>query len=409
MVPGTNIVHLNTEDGRGSTTVWLNALEEDSSRRYVMFKQHGDDDGNAFRMLVFFSQDGIHWGKPLRSAPYSGDRSTAFYNPFRKVWVFSIKQNLFGRRRKYVETGDLQNVAGAWEHGDRLPVWVGADRLDVPHPEMPDKKTRELYNLDANAYESLLLGLFTIYPGKPNHRPKLNQVFLGYSRDGFHWYRPDRRPFLRVSDRLGDWNYGNVQSAGGCCLVVGDKLYFYCSGRAGLPGTNVSGRCSTGLAFLRRDGFASMDAEDGEGTLTTRPLRFSGRFLFVNADVQEGELRAEILNRDGTIVLPFSRDNCEPVHTDSTRTEIRWRQAADLSSVAERTVRFRFFLRKGKLYSFWVSPDESGASQGYVAAGGPGLHGPLDTEGNRMESNVTLKPSGGATAGGKGYGSVAGN
>jgi hypothetical protein len=30
-------------------------------------------------------------------------------------------------------------------------------------------------------------------------------------------------------------------------------------------------------------------------------------------------------------------------------------------------------LKKASLYAFWVSRDASGASQGYVAAGGPGL------------------------------------
>lgn len=381
VVPGTNIVNLQTGEGRGSTVVWLNTLEKDPTRRYIMFKQHGEDDGDDYRMLVFYSHDGIHWGRPLSTAPYSGDRSTAFYNPFRDAWVFSIKQNLFGRRRKYAEAANLQGVANAWEHGDSLPVWVGADRLDVAHPAMPDKKNRELYNLDANAYESLLLGLFTIYPGKPSYRPKLNQVFVGFSRDGFHWHRPDRRPFLSVSGQQGDWNYGNVQSAGGCCLVVGDKLYFYCSGRAGHPGTNVSGRCTTGLAFLRRDGFASMDSGHDPETLTTRPVRFNGKHLFVNVDAPTGELRAEVLDSEGNVIEPFTKEDCVMVQTDSTATEVRWRQAKDLSAVAGKALRFRFHVQDGRFYSLWVSKDESGASRGYVAAGGPGLSGPLDTAG----------------------------
>jgi len=46
-------------------------------------------------------------------------------------------------------------------------------------------------------------------------------------------------------------------------------------------------------------------------------------------------------------------------------------------------VRFRFHLRNGALYAFWVSPDKSGASRGYVAAGGPGFTGPTDTVGSR--------------------------
>ena len=46
-------------------------------------------------------------------------------------------------------------------------------------------------------------------------------------------------------------------------------------------------------------------------------------------------------------------------------------------------VRFRFHLRNGELYAFWVSPEASGASHGYVAAGGPGFTGMTDTVGAR--------------------------
>ena len=42
----------------------------------------------------------------------------------------------------------------------------------------------------------------------------------------------------------------------------------------------------------------------------------------------------------------------------------------------------RFTLRRGRLYAFWVSPERSGASHGYVAAGGPGFTGPTDTVGD---------------------------
>jgi len=45
-------------------------------------------------------------------------------------------------------------------------------------------------------------------------------------------------------------------------------------------------------------------------------------------------------------------------------------------------VRFRFRLKNGSLYAFRVSQDENGASNGYVAAGGPGFEGPTDNIGN---------------------------
>jgi len=370
--------------------VWLDLEEKDPERRYKMFRVVGAGSEcevtgwNNWVFSIHFSPDGIHWTDAGKSGRLI-DRSTAFYNPFRQVWVFSIRhmypwsRGSYGaeRRRSYVESADF--LAGAaWKTGEPLP-WIDVDRLD---PQREDLKTRpQLYNLDCVAYESLLLGLFTVWHGQPKDRHKPNTVVLGFSRDGWHWSRPDRRPFCNVSDRQGDWNANNVQSAGGGCLVVGDRLYFYVSGRAGQPGNSKSGVCTTGLATLRRDGFASMDADEKEGSLTTRPVRFGGKHLFVNVEAPAGELRVEVLDDRGEVVAPFSRARCIPLKADATLEQVRWEGSPDLSSLAGKTVRFRFFARNARLYSFWVSPDESGASRGYVAAGGPGFTGPTDTVG----------------------------
>ena len=178
----------------------------------------------------------------------------------------------------------------------------------------------------------------------------------------------------------GAWNWGNVQSAGGCCLVVRDKLYFYVSGRM-LGDRFWDGNCHTGLATMRRDGFASLDAEEEPGTLITRPVEFTGKYLFVNVEAPDGELRVEVLDRDDKPVEGFTLGDCRAVTTDSTIQQVLWEGGNDLSSVAGKPVRFRFHLRKGSLYSFWVTSDKSGASHGYVAAGGPGFTGPADTVG----------------------------
>ena len=200
---------------------------------------------------------------------------------------------------------------------------------------------------------------------------------LGYSRDGFHWDRPDRHAFIPVSENQGDWNWGNVQSVGGCFLVVGDKLWFYFSGRAGVSPAMRDGNGATGLAFLRRDGFASMNAKDA-GVLTTRPVRFSGGHLFVNVAAPQGELRAEVLRENGEVIAPFTRENCVAVSGDKTRAAVTWKGAADLSKLVGQPVKLRVSLKDGALYSFWVSPDAKGASRGYVAAGGPDFAGPKD-------------------------------
>jgi len=58
---------------------------------------------------------------------------------------------------------------------------------------------------------------------------------------------------------------------------------------------------------------------------------------------------------------------------------VRWAGIEDLSSLANQPVRFRFHLKNGKLYAFWVSPGGSGTSNGYVDAGGPGFSSSRDT------------------------------
>ena len=377
---GTNVTMRHFRD---SSTVWLDHAERDPRRRYKMFTTMSK---GGWRLALHASRDGIHWTKdPLAVSPVVGDRTTVFYNPFRRVWVWSLRINAsgVGRARAYREHADP--VAGmTWDKSEPVP-WLCADKLDPRHPKFP-KVAPQLYNFDAVAYESLLLGLFSIHQGPSNREcsrrkiQKRNEVLLGFSRDGFHFARPDRRPFLSVTEKDGDWNWGNVQSAGGGCLVVGDKLYFYLSGRFRSEAF-WDGRGSTGLAVLRRDGFASMDAADSPGVLTTRPVRFRGRHLFVNLDAPGGELRAEVLDEAGKAIPPFTRGRCVPVRGDSTCQAVRWKPAADLGKLAGKAVRLRFHLRKGRLYAFWVSPEASGASLGYVAAGGPGFTGPTDTVG----------------------------
>lgn len=366
---GTNLVETSRRD---SSTVWIDLEEKDSSKRYKMFRSASWPEKKSWCLWVHFSADGIHWSEPQTTGA-CGDRTTVFYNPFRKVWVYSLRHG-WGqpRRRRYWETNDDVVKGGQWGANSAPFMWCGSDKLD---PQRPDYKVvPELYNLDCVAYESIMLGLFTIWRGQFPEREKPNEVCVGYSRDGWSWTRPDRRGFCPISETKGNWNYANVQSAGGGCLVVGDQLYFYCSGR----GTGHV----TSLAILRRDGFTSLDAGDPEGTLTTRPVSFRGKHLFVNVDAPAGELRAEVLDERGDAIAPFTAANCTPVRADKTLQAVSWKDAPDLGKVAGKMVKLRFHLKNGRLYAFWFSPEASGASHGYVSAGGPGFTGMTDTVGS---------------------------
>jgi hypothetical protein len=275
-----------------------------------------------------------------------------------------------------------------WDTAGHGPTvdWVSADeldpdRLDLPLRRVPDRPwdfpPSQLYNLDCVAYESVLLGLFSICRGhQVPPLAKINEVCLGYSRDGFHWARPDRRAFCPLNLNQPGWNAGNLQSSGGGCLVVGDKLHFYVGAVA--HGRRFADPGNVGLATLRRDGFASLDAGQAAGQVTTRPVTFKGTHLFVNVHCPEGELRAEALDESGHVIEPFTAANCEAVRTDATRVEVRWKGAPDLGPLRAHPVKLRFHLTNGQLYAFWISSTAKGESGGYVAAGGPGFAGAMD-------------------------------
>jgi hypothetical protein len=400
VVPGTNIV---CELPRDSSTVWLDHLETDPARRFKMFltvkqrrtmgmKLLGYAAGNYYTYTYLTSPDGIHWsvtGESPRDQPI-GDRSTVFYDPFRRRWVFSIRDIEFTYPAERREQDfrirlfrDHPEIAAGMANltGPAVP-WVGADDIDPPHPDYPDRPP-QLYTLDAIAYESLMLGYFSIHQGPENPvciekgMHKRNQLALGFSRDGFHWHRPDRRPFIAAHSQDPDaWDWGNIQSVGGGCLVVGDHLYFYYSGRRnGSPLWDAGG--ATGLAILRRDGFASFDADRDGGYLLTRPIAFSGRHLFVNTAVG-GRLRVAVIDEHGVEIDGYGLRDCRAIEGDGTAIRVRWADRDDVGELAGRRVQLRFELFDGSLYAFWISPWASGESNGYLAAGGPGARGPID-------------------------------
>ena len=307
---------------RDSSTVWLDLAERDPARRFKMSLWHDH------YLLLFVSRRRHPLERVGRSGP-AGDRTTFFYNPFRKVWVFSLRDEGVERRGPRIGGTGRRPISTAAHAGARTSRCRGS-AADVDDPRRPEYNVpAELYNLDCVAYESLMLGLFTIWRGERTDREKPNDVCVGFSRDGFHWDRPDRRAFLPVSEHVGDWNWANVQSAGGCCLVVGDQLYFYVSGRRGVPGTERSRRLQhrPGDAPPRRvrldgprarppSGIERIDPSIEPGTLTTRPVRFSGRHLFVNVDAPAGELRVEVLDREARPIPRFSAAQCVPVTGD---------------------------------------------------------------------------------------------
>ncbi len=339
---------------------------------------------------IYDSADGKKWDFVCKTGD-TGDRSTIFYNPFRKKWVYSMR-TCFGklgvRARSYVEADSLEEGAPLV---DPVP-WVRCDRFDPVLPEVGDRAT--LYNLDAVAYESVMLGAFSVFLGPENNFgeasgiPKHTELHLAFSRDGFHWSRPEVREPILAPERADkdSWERGYLHSNNGVCLIRGDELLFYYTGFRGdeklthLPAhaNGMYANASMGLAKMRRDGFASMDAYGFTGTLTTKPLTFGGRYFFVNGDFHNGKLRAALLNEDMSPIDGYTLDDCLDLRENSTKAMLSWRGGRDLSELSGSVIRVKFECSEGSLYSFWLSEDEEGHSGGYLAAGEVGKNGYID-------------------------------
>jgi len=401
VVPGTNRVN-PPNVGVDSWTVVRDDNATDPAEKFKIFVR---GDHARSRARGFVSADGIDW-KQQTEGGITGDRSTMFYNPFRKKWVFSIRWSSPGGRSRAYWEGDEYLKAVEFLPDQPIP-WARTDKLDLPDPRVGNPP--QLYNLDAVGYESIMLGFYEILHGPDNDvsgklgLPKHTGLNFAYSRDGFHFSRPDRKMAIN-SEYTGVWDRGYVQSLGNLCLIRGDKLWFYYIAFAGDPTkvwdggkpstmkTGMYANGATGVAILRRDGFVSLNAAAEPRTLLTRPVTFTGRFLFANVEAPNGELVAEAVGMDGKVIKPFTFANCIPLKGDTTIEQIKWKTGDSLLSLAGRPVRFRFRLTNGKFYAFWVSQDESGRSGGYVAGGGPGFTSNIDTVGKAsLEAEVKLK------------------
>ncbi|MHC5165610.1 MAG: hypothetical protein ACYSOI_09815, partial [Planctomycetota bacterium] len=366
---GNSVYPFSEDDAyyRDSVSILLDH-DAPASERYKWFAT--EFPGGGTQLTYRTSPDGIHWSGPLNTKHIYGDRTTVFYNPFRDVWVCSQRsENQFGENRSYVEGTSPSDLINNVEYNDGVTVtlpgvfWVGGDYLDPRHTDpLFSHFDPWLYTLDAMPYESLMLGQFSIWNG-PDYAgseqywvPKRVDILLGFSRDGFHWDRPDRTRFISSTWDPLSWRMGNVQSVVGSPLVVGDELFFYFNARP-KPAPDApdwDGDYQAGLAMLRRDGFASMDASGSTKTLTTRPVQFTGKYLYVNVDCPAGDLKVEVLNTSDQVISPFTLASCDAISDDTTRKRVTWGANDDLSALAGTPVKFRFSLTDGSLYAFWV-------------------------------------------------------
>jgi hypothetical protein len=326
----TNIVLAPKRAWLDSPTVVKDLADPDPSKRYKLaWCESGPNDPPAIFHAT--SSDGIHWDRFSDAVLQAGDRNSLFHDAQRKKWVVITRM------------AGIADRTIAFAEGDEFGKY-GPQRLIFRHDEK-DPPESDLYSMPTFAYAGMRIGCIEVY----DHRSRREITQLAWSYDGVNWQRdPERKPFMLWSNEPSfDWARRTPQN--GAPIERDGKLWFYFGGRSTLKQSQDPRRIvgALGLAFLRIDGFCSRDAGEKEGVLTTKPLRFSGNSLHVNAHVK-GTLLVEALDASGQPIQGFVS---EPVQGDNVDHAIHWKDGKKLAELSQ-PIALRFKMSKAELYSF---------------------------------------------------------
>jgi hypothetical protein len=337
---------------------------------WLWFANWGDDREGIYYVS---SRDGKTWQRGGQIIGYNnrtfqaGGRTligpndvTIFYaDPLSKRFLALIKftskepvgpKNLL-RSRAYMFVDSLNDPVDIQrlDHVDLVPA-AAASGGDMPHDEY--------YGSTAWRAGSHWVGGLKIWHGGGDYPySAAGSAFLklAVSRDGLHWKKvpfanEDGHPEVFIPN--GKEGGNNGRNDGGYMtefsqgpLRIGDELIFYYGssswGKNHEPGKRISGG-GIFRARLRPDGYVSVDA----GSLTTKPLAFEKKNLFVNGI---GPIDVELLDASSKVVAKAT------VQGDSLKHKVMFDGRALRDVAGGNTVRLRFAVRQGgQLYSFKI-------------------------------------------------------
>ena len=319
----------------------------DPSKRYrSLFWANADGYRGTY---AAWSADGVRWiSSPKPITTRMGDAGSTMYDIYKRRWVF------------FARPIDNQ-LSRAISFSKDFKTWTPIKVIF-----QADKSKREdFYNMQGLCYEGLYLGFVTIMWEEPGRYAL--EPHLAMSRDGENWQWVGRQDAFIPHGPRGSWEEFNTQMGTGEPIRQGDKLYFYYSGRTYphrpyyargnpeiIPKQLAENDVNIGLATLRVDGFVSLEDHHGGGLVETKPLLVSGKELHVNVDSRFGDFRVEVLDHAGDPIPGFTAAECIPIPIDRVGVTVRWKDHQDLVSLGGKPVRFRFHLKRSRLFSFWV-------------------------------------------------------
>ena len=363
--PAPIIDRIDPDPGRRYKAIWWGGREDASEK-----------DGWLLGHCVGFSPDGIHWQEHPENPIWPGDPEVAIPAGLERTsgpFVAYSSADGYGMRvTARAESDDFVR----WQLPPQL--LLESDDDDPPGTEVAGMATVD--------YEGTHLGMLWIAHNLPdftrqewqdivarnkqqgffgppielnNVRCRVLYTELAVSADGVTWQRVNRQPLFPLGPE-GSWD--ETIGLAAKPFVHGDKIYIYYTGygrTSPTPGATKPEKIGqwnieTGLATLRRDGFASLQADASPGVVVTKPFAFEGNGLLVNTDVSQGSLRVEVLDVQGQPIDGFTKDDAHPISGDQLQARVAWESGKDVAELRGRVVRLKFYVENGDLYSLAV-------------------------------------------------------
>ena len=364
-----NIVFYRECRGNITPCVIKDPVAKDPQRRYKMIYNNMPNG-----VGIAFSPNGIDW-TPVpdkKVAESSNSPNSVLWDPQLGKYVAHTRGAVrlgSGRDWNYGCRAVLQSESDDFLNWTTYGIIMSPDENDPPW-------SRQFYNMEWMPYANMYFGFLAVYHILPNMEPLLKitpgipwldkvDIQLAFSRDDRTWTRPRyRQAFIPNGSSPEDFDWGMLHVIQHP-IVKYDEIWIY---YLGSPRLHHTGRkevrgSALGLAKLRLDGFASIDA-GGEapgyggspGIVVTKPLQMSGDRLIINANtklgVAVGAIQVEILGADGQPVRGFSKQDADLMAGDSVFLFVTWKGNADVSSLKGKPIALKFYMNGSRLYSF---------------------------------------------------------
>jgi hypothetical protein len=265
-------------------------------QRYLMIYTRVDyPEGTNKVYRLACSGDGIHWRRDgMVTSPYRADRHCLVKDPSSGEYLLFFRGEKPFRRKFRTKDGWHRTVC--FRNSPDLRNW--SESVEVLAADGDDPPYTNIYSMMVFFRESMLVGIYQLH--YQHAEEELVTTHLAWSYDRVTWHR--RRDEFIPLGPPGQWDRFN-NAVADAPLILGDTMYFYYSGRTFRhggyepKGTADTGPHSAGIgvATMRLDRFAGLEASFDGGSFTTKPLLWpKGKKLFLNANCRWGKIEIEM-------------------------------------------------------------------------------------------------------------------